>query len=266
MIWLDCHFFAESLGLTTAVYVLLPQRARGQIGAAGASSAGPYPAVYLLHGLSDDHTIWMRRTAIERYADERGLAVVMPAVGRSWYQDMASGPRYWTFVAEELPALVTAYFPIARRREDTFAAGLSMGGYGAFRLALAHPDRFAAAASLSGALDIAARHRRGIEANEIVSRTEMRSVFGEAATLEGGESDLFELARRAAKSPSRPRLYQYCGSKDFLYDDNLRFRDHLRGLDFDLAFEEDDGDHSWRHWDRQIAQALDWMRRPSAAP
>ncbi len=259
MIWLDWHFFAESLGLTATAYVLLPQRARGQIGVAGAATTGPFPVLYLLHGLSDDHTIWMRRTAIERYADERGIAVVMPAVARSWYQDMASGPRYWTYVSEELPALASAYFPLAQRRADTFAAGLSMGGYGAFRLALAHPDRFAAAASLSGALDIACRYRRGIEADEVMGRVELRAVFGDRPGLDGSDADLFELARRALGAPLRPRLYLYCGTRDRLYEDNLRFRDQALDSSFDLAYTEDDGDHSWRYWDRQIEKALDWM-------
>ena len=88
---------------------------------------------------------------LERIRSERGLAVVMPGVERSYYTDMASGPRWWTHVSEELPRLVAAMFPVSDRREETFVAGLSMGGYGAFKLALRQPGRFAAAASLSGA-------------------------------------------------------------------------------------------------------------------
>ena len=110
--------------------------------------------LYLLHGLTDDHTGWQRYTSIERYADEAGLAVVMPAVHHSFYTDEVHGHAYWTYVSEELPALVHRLFRVSDRPEDTFAAGLSMGGYGAVKLALSHPDRYAAAASLSGTLDI----------------------------------------------------------------------------------------------------------------
>ena len=106
--------------------------------------------LYLLHGLSDDHTAWLRYTSIERYATARGLAVVMPAVHRSFYADEAHGHAYWHFVSEELPAIVAAFFRLSERREDTFVAGLSMGGYGALKLGLHHPERFAAVASLSG--------------------------------------------------------------------------------------------------------------------
>lgn len=92
-----------------------------------------HPTLYLLHGLSDDHTIWLRRTSIERYVASMGLAVVMPAVHRSFYTDMDKGYRYWTFISEELPALARSFFPLSDKREDNFAAGLSMGGYGAFK-------------------------------------------------------------------------------------------------------------------------------------
>ncbi len=112
--------------------------------------------LYLLHGMSDDHTAWLRYTSIERYAARHGLAVVMPAVGRSFYANEAHGHPYWDFLSEELPAVVGRFLRVSDRREDTFVAGLSMGGYGAFKWALRQPERFAAAASLSGALDVVA--------------------------------------------------------------------------------------------------------------
>src|SRR6476619_331298 len=155
MAHLRCDFFAESLTLSTSMTVILPERAAGQIGMSGADSDAPPPVLYLLHALSDDDTIWLRRTSIERYVAALGLAVVMPQVHRSFYLDEAHGNRYWTFLSEELPAVVSSFFRVSQRREDTFVAGLSMGGYGAMRWALRQPEKFAAAATLSGALDLA---------------------------------------------------------------------------------------------------------------
>ena len=90
----------------------------------------------------------------ERYVEGLNLAVIMPAVQNSFYTDMVHGGKFLTFLTEELPAMLHDLFPLSTERADTFVAGLSMGGYGAFKLALTRPDLYAAAASLSGALDI----------------------------------------------------------------------------------------------------------------
>ena len=138
MAFLDFHFYSEALSLTCAVHVLLPQPAGSPTGTAGLPPGQKYPTLYLLHGLSDDHTIWMRRTSIEHYAAERNLAVVMPAVARSFYQDMASGPKYWTFLSEELPALCQRCFPLSAVREDNAASkrpvivGFAFDGFGIY--------------------------------------------------------------------------------------------------------------------------------------
>src|SRR5690606_7723267 len=108
---------------------------------------GRHKTLWLLHGRSDDHTIWLRRTSIERYVAPLGLAVVMPNANLSFYNNMAWGARYGDFFENELPELARSFFPLSARREDNFIAGLSMGGYGAMRLALANPGRYAAAAS-----------------------------------------------------------------------------------------------------------------------
>lgn len=128
MALLRCEFFSDALEISTSMTVILPQTTHGQIGMTGTARAGGHPVLYLLHGLSDDDTIWTRRTSIERYVSELGIAVVMPAVGRSFYANEAYGMRYWDFVSEELPALVAGMFNVSTRREDTFVAGLSMGG------------------------------------------------------------------------------------------------------------------------------------------
>lgn len=255
---ISCDFNSEVLGLATSMTVLLPEP--------GLDSNGhplpahePYRVLWLLHGRSDDHTMWTRRTSIERYATDHGIAVVMPSVDRSFYIDMVQGHRYGTFIREELPAKARRFFPLSSRRDDNFVAGLSMGGYGAFLLALSQPDRFAAAASLSGALDMATR--AGALSEDDDGAAEIRRVFGPPEDVRGSDHDLLALAARAVEAGHRlPRLYAWCGTEDFLWDDNLAFRDHARQLEIPLTWEEGPGDHSWGYWDRGIERVLQWMR------
>src|ERR671933_322372 len=208
MVHLRCDFSSEALSLTTSMTVLLPQQTTTQIGMAGRQHAGLPPVLYLLHGLSDDDTIWLRRTSIERYVAPLGLAVVMPQVHRSFYTDEAYGGKYWTFVSEELPELVARFFRVSQAREDTFVAGLSMGGYGALKLALRQPARFAAAASMSGALDVATLAR----STRAEDPTIWRRVFGERR-IAGGLDDVFALVA-AADPATSPRLHVSCGTED----------------------------------------------------
>jgi S-formylglutathione hydrolase FrmB len=239
-----CDFPSEVLQLDTAMTVLLPDE---PVPATG------YPTLYLLHGLSDDHTAWVRRTSIERYIEPMRLAVVMPAVHRSFYTDEVHGGRYWTFLSEELPERAGAYFRLSQRREDTFVAGLSMGGYGALKWALRQPERFAAAASLSGALDVAARQSdpRALD-TEWIGR-----VFG-THSVAGTDDDLFALIDGAAPPP----LYVGCGTDDFLYPDNVRFVEACRGKGVDVTVDFGPGDHVWEYWDRGIQQVLGWLPLP----
>jgi len=248
---LRCDFFSDVLGVSTSMTVILPQATTAQIGMAGAASAGPPPVLYLLHGLSDDATIWTRRTSIERYVADLGLAVVMPQVDRSFYVDERSGNRYGTFLAEELPHVVGQFFRVSDRREDTFVAGLSMGGYGAMRWALTRPDRFAAAATLSGALDVASLQEEGDRA-ELFER-----VFG-TTPVRGSEHDLLSLLQRA-KVPALPRLYAVCGTEDPLVEHHERFTAAAAQAGADLTSVLRPGSHDWAFWDATIQDVLDWL-------
>jgi S-formylglutathione hydrolase FrmB len=88
---------------------------------------------------------------------------------------------------------------------------------------------------------------------------EMRTVFGDLSKVPGSKNDLFTLARKVAKAPIKPRLYQCCGTEDFLYADNIRFRDSIHKLPLDLTYEEGPGEHNWEYWDKMIQRVLAWM-------
>jgi len=257
MILNEIFFHSEVLDLGSSLHVLLPQRSLAD---AQKKPRKKLRTLYLLHGHSDDHTAWQRWTSIERYVEGLNLAVVMPAVHLSFYTDMAHGGNYWQFISEEVPAVVRDLFPLSSARKDNFVAGLSMGGYGAFKLALTYPDRFAAAASLSGAVDISevVRVKKEDPGNKAWIE-EMRTVFGDLSKVPGSKHDLFALAKKVSKGSVKPRLYQCCGTEDDLHPDNVRFRDAIRKLPLDLLYEEGPGEHNWAYWDKMIQNVLIWM-------
>jgi putative tributyrin esterase len=260
MVHLRCDFFSEALSLSTSMTVLLPQQTTTQIGMTGRTTGEAPPVLYLLHGLSDDDTIWLRRTSIERYAAPLGLAVVMPQVHRSFYADQAYGGRYWTFLSEELPELVGSLFRVSDRRQDTFVAGLSMGGYGALKWAMRQPERFAAAASLSGAVDVAGlrTHRTRPEDPRMFER-----VFGDRNPA-GTPDDLHWLLTRVEQA-DLPALYLCCGTEDELIGDNRAFVESCGAAGVAIESDFGPGAHDWAYWDEQIQRVLAWLPLEASA-
>lgn len=250
MALLTAEVFSESLEIGTSVTVVLPQSTRAQIGVP--SVAVPehgWPVLYLLHGLSDDHSAWLRYTSIERYAVAAGLAVVMPAAGRSFYANEVHGLRYWDWIAEELPRMVGEMFRLSTRPEDTFVAGLSMGGYGALKLGLTHPSRYAGVASLSGAVDLPLLARTPERAALI------RRVFdGEV----GDHDDLFALLDGARGVPP---LYLACGSEDVHLPANQRFAERASAAGAEITTDFRAGAHEWGLWDAVVRDVIAWLPR-----
>ncbi|GAB6992316.1 alpha/beta hydrolase [Paenibacillus pini] len=255
MALIECRFNSEILGLNTSMTVILPERSHS-IGLNSSSFNGSHPTLFLLHGLTDDDSGWVRRTSIERYAAALGIAVVMPQAHHSFYTDMAYGNRYWTFISEELPQIARSFFPLSHAREDNFVAGLSMGGYGAMKLALRKPEHFIAAASLSGAL-----HMSNAAFKEDWKRTPFRYdlVFGDQ-DITGTDQDLLWLLKQCDQADGpKPMLYQCCGTEDFLYEDNQEFRKICAETNLQLTYVESPGGHDWTYWDAKIQDVLNWL-------
>jgi S-formylglutathione hydrolase FrmB len=246
------HFYSASLGMQRSADVVLPQSSNG-IGVGGKEQES-IPVLYLLHGWSDDHTIWQRRTSIERYALEKGLAVLMPGSDLGFYTDMKYGHDFWEFFSRELPELAAEFFPrLSARREDTFVAGLSMGGFGALKLGINCPERFAAVASLSGLTDPLWQWRAGKVSEEWLN------IFGGEGEVRGSVNDIhFKLEELIASGKPMPRFYQTCGTEDFLYGINAEFRDKFKDR-IDLTYHEEAGVHEWAYWDRNIRRVIDWL-------
>ena len=245
MALLHVDFYSDVLGRSTHMDAILPKRSRSP----------HWKTLYLLHGMADDSSTWQRRTSVERYAEERNLAVILPDGDLKWYTDTPWGENYFEFVSRELVQITRRMFPrLSRERADTFVAGNSMGGYGALKCALKHPETFSKAASLSGALDAAALpHLTSLPADA----ADWADVFGPIDQIPGSENDLFAAAR--ACTENRPKIWMWCGTEDFLYDMNLRMREHLAALGHSLDFSAGPGDHQWKYWDRELPRLMDWL-------
>ena len=250
LVHLDFH--SDTLGMAVSCDVILPQKSKNLIGMKTESSE-TFPTLWLLHGLSDDHTIWQRRTSIERYAAERGIAVVMPNCQRSWYSDMKYGGAFFTFLTDELPAVCRSFFKgMSAERDMNLIAGLSMGGYGALKCALTYPERYRAAASLSGAFDVAA-YANG---KSLMSEAQWYATLGDLDKITGSKNDLFHIATLAAEKAPLPELYIWCGTEDFLLSSNRRLKAHLDEKGIAHTYQESEGNHGWGWWDLHIQDVL----------
>lgn len=246
MTFLHADFYSDVLGRSTETYISLPR--------CKAPEAG-YKTLILLHGMTDDHSVWHRRTSIERYADEKNIAVVMPTTRLGWYTNTHAGERWFDYISDELILAVRRMLPaLSHRREDTFVAGLSMGGYGALKCALKRPDLFSKAAVMSAAPDICENVRDPMPLGRPFY---WEDVFGPLDAVSGSENDLFRIA--AELKENRPEIWMWCGTEDDLYPSNVKMRDHLRKLGYALSWHDGPGDHSWKYWNREIQNILNWM-------
>jgi putative tributyrin esterase len=234
------EFFADSIQKMSGLNVILPE------------GDGPWPVLYLLHGLSDDHTVWCRRTSIERYAAELPLLIAMPDGHRSFYCNAPApgGCAYEDHIVQDVVGFVERVFPTVAERRGRAIAGLSMGGYGAVMLALRHPEAFCAACSHSGALMFA--HR------PIPDRPDV-DAFADA--LPAGEYDCFVLAEQRAADGRLPAIRIDCGTGDPLIEASRDFHAHLDALAIPHVYEEHPGEHTWEYWDRHIHRTLEFVMR-----
>ena len=240
MAYLQCVFYSNVLEMDTCVHVILPNT----------GDLSRTKVVYLLHGLSDNSSAWSRYTAVERYALNAGVAVIMPEVQRSFYCDTASGMAYFRYISQELPELCSHFFSLPRDPGLNYIMGLSMGGHGALKCALTYPEQYAGCGSFSGALrmdDPALRN--------VLRQEELEALVGPGG-IAGPANDLFSLAEKARKIP---RLYLSCGEQDWLYPMNLEFVEHLEKLGISHRFDHRPGVHSWDFWDQSLRDCFRFL-------
>ena len=215
-----------------------------------------YRTLYLFHGYTGDDSDWIRGSGIERYADEYNMAVIMPNCRNSFYSDYGPGHEYFSYIVSEIVPFAEKMFPLLRGRENRFTAGLSMGGYGAFKIAMSRPDLFSAAASLSGAVDI-----EGIVSGESVAKVDFTTLFGDLSKIGESEHSLFHLLEKGKEAMGDMRFFQTCGTEDSLYSMNVKFKEYMEKTKLDYTYAEGSGGHDWNFWDERIREVMQWINQ-----
>lgn len=222
--------------------------------------------ITLLHGMGNTPQDWMQMSAACRYAADNGYILVAPYAAQSFYQDMAYGPAWYTMLTELLPAQLGRIFQIPTAREMNYIAGLSMGGYGALRIGLSHPGRYAAIGSFSGAVHMKAMMDAVKADPDPVLGTLFASIWGNNLDVPE-EADVFALLQKVAALPkeNQPRIYCTCGTQDTeaggsIVPQNHALRDFAATLPVDYTYEEWDGVHEWNYWDRSLAQFIGFIQ------
>jgi S-formylglutathione hydrolase FrmB len=242
----EVRWFSNHLGKSVSANVLVPD-----IG------TPPFPTLYLLHGLSDDHSSWLRRSRIESYASIYPLVVVMPDGFRGCYTDNFVGPPYGKYISQELIHFIQRTFPVKRTRVARAIGGLSMGGYGAIRIALASPGLFCSVHSHSGSFHMG--HEPGPRPDAPFSMWEWYQIFGDDPR--STHHDVYALAAHCKEHSTLPRIRMDCGRSDHLIEPNRDFHHFLSEIRVPHEYEEFTGAHTWEYWDEHIQEALAFHAR-----
>lgn len=245
MAWIQMSHYADTLGMHVRCNVLLPVRDYWK------EDASSYPVLWLLHGAYGNCDDWMRYTALERYAAEKGLMVVMPSAQNSSYMDMEHGGKYYTYITKELKEKIGRMFPASQKREENYLCGLSMGGWGSMMIGMANPQSYSAVGCFSAGIDF------------------VEHILPDSLILDG-KCPLYQDVRSNArliasgKAP-KVRIYLAMGEQDKLLPYARRARDFFEGFPpetFDFTYVEAPGAHHWPFWEEQIKVYLDWLGLP----
>lgn len=229
------QMFSRALDLIVPYTIMLP--------APEIVGPGPYPVLLQLHCYFDNHTAWLHKSNLMRHVERLPLIVVLPDGHNSYWADTMPGARYETFLVDDLWTHVRQMYAV---RSDRWAiGGLSMGGFGALRLGLKHPDKFCSIYA----------HSSVIPDGEHLKTWEARITDGKLNEAAFADLDCYKLAE-TLNPVHLPRLSFDCGVDDELIGDNRRFHAHLVKLNIPHDYQEHGGSHTWDYWDKHVQTAL----------
>jgi len=223
------------------------------------AKAKRYPVLYLLHGLTGHYDNWTTKTKLADYAAQYSMIIVTPEGNNGWYTDSATAPadKYETYIVEELIPDVERRYRADAARAGRAIAGLSMGGYGALKFGVKHPEKFAFVASLSGALGAASWTQTDLRGLDAI-RQSLLLIFGDDDSATRRTNDLHKLYGELTPEhvAALPYVYLDCGTEDRLLATNRSFVDILVARKIPHEYRQLPGGHSWPYWDAQVQEVL----------
>ena len=260
------QYFSQALERKTIFQAAIPNDIRTDITRTpNAHQKRPTKTLFILHGYNGMAENWVSEAMMEHY----NVAVISASAENSFYLDAeATGHRFETMLAIELVDYVRKTFGLAMRPEDTYIAGISMGGFGAIHTGLAHPDRFSKIAALSSALivhQIAGMTREDDRPGMLANYAYYAGCFGDLATVETRDTNPEVLIRKLKQEGKAiPEIYMCCGSEDFLIEPNREFHRFLTGEGVPHEYHESTGVHDGVFWAEYEPRALEWLFRDEA--
>ena len=243
----DVIFRSAALGREMRYRVVLP---------ASLAANQKLPVAYLLHGAEGGFHDWSNYSDVARFA-EAGVVLVMPQGDYSYYVNAVGRPsdRYEDYIVQDLLSDVEAKFSIGRGRASHAIVGVSMGGFGAIKIALSHPDLFSFAGALSPAIDVT---RRRFSIKRIQQYRVQRSIFGPWGSDARRRNDPFLIAR-SVDAAKAPYLFLTCGDGEGLLPANREFAAVLAERHLRYEFHVVPGGHDWNQWNRQLSNLLEGL-------
>lgn len=218
---------------------------------AAPAPVGGWPSLYMLNGYDGSHRDWAKRVNIDSIATARGLVMVFPDGGNSWYLDTPGCPME-SAISGPLVATVDSLYHTSTLRAHRAIAGLSMGGHGAIRLAGRHPELFGTVASMSGALNLAGNPR-------IRRRYGLPKLLGDYNDNPAKWVRASAMSQIDALKQADTKVAVYCGTADFFFNDNKQFVDQLTRKGVAVEYHFTNGDHNWTYWRSTFPLLLDFI-------
>lgn len=211
-----------------------------------------YVIVFLLHGKSGNGLSFYEYTDLVTLSDKYNVIAIMADVDNSFYTNMVHGERYFDYLSKEVPYMVESMMNFKLNPSITYVLGYSMGGYGAVKWGLTHPEMFSGIASLSGSLRSMAINKEKILSEK---RTDLFLCFGNCEEDTVLENDIYSLIKKCkADNKLIPYIYQYCGTGDGLLEVNQKFHNYLDNETVKHIYVTDNGKHDFQDWNRQLEE------------